>query len=129
MRLLKALLLGMGGFILIMGVVGLLLMAGQSSIKELSVEEIDFTALRDGVYAGWFEGGRWSNGVEMTVTEGQVVAIEVTKDMRFSLDKARQEVIDRVLRAQSLQIDAVAGATVTTKAYLKAMEDALSHAK
>ena len=49
------LLLVMGGFVLIMGVVGLLLMVGQSSIKSLSVEEIDFAALRDGVYAGWFE--------------------------------------------------------------------------
>ena len=32
-RLLKALLLVMGGFVLIMGVAGLLLMVGQSSIK------------------------------------------------------------------------------------------------
>ena len=67
--------------------------------------------------------------MEVTVSEGEVVAIEITMDMRFAPKKTSQEVIDRVLRAQSLQIDAAAGATITTTAYLKAMEDALSHAK
>lgn len=129
MRLLKAILLGLGGFILLMGVVGLLLMIGQSAVKDSSVSAIDFRALEDGVYTGHFDGGRWTNTVRVTVASGRLTAIEVVKDVRFASARIREEVIEKILSRQSLEIDATSGATVTTKAYVKAVENALMAAK
>jgi len=36
---------------------------------------------------------------------------------------------DRVVQAQSLQVDTISGSTLTSKAYLKAVEDALNKAQ
>jgi uncharacterized protein with FMN-binding domain len=129
MRLLKAILTGLGGFILLMGVVGLLLMIGQSAVKDLSVDTVNFTDLKDGVYTGQYRNGRWTNSVEVTVAAGQMTAIEVVRDVRFPSAKIRMDTIDKILKAQSLEIDAIAGATVTMKAYIKAVENALVGAK
>jgi uncharacterized protein with FMN-binding domain len=39
------------------------------------------------------------------------------------------KLFDRVIEAQSLQVDAISGATLTSKAYLKAVENALEQAE
>ena len=39
------------------------------------------------------------------------------------------ELYDRVMAAQSLQVDTITSATLTSKAYLKAVEDALCKAQ
>jgi uncharacterized protein with FMN-binding domain len=41
----------------------------------------------------------------------------------------QRQVISRVVETQSLQVDTVSGATVTTRAALKAIENALSAAR
>jgi uncharacterized protein with FMN-binding domain len=39
------------------------------------------------------------------------------------------QVISDIIKSQSLEVDIVSGATVTTRAYLKAVENALARAK
>ena len=103
---------------------------GMADIKRLSVENIDVSLLKDGNYFGEYENGRWQYHVEVTVRDGEIKEIRVlnTKTGPFEMkmyDDVNTELIQRIVRNQSLQVDTVTGATVNGKALLKAVESAL----
>jgi uncharacterized protein with FMN-binding domain len=82
--------------------------------------------LADGTYEGSYEGGRWTNRVRVTVAGGKIGNIALLQDVIFSKNDVSVALFERVITAQSTQVDAVAGATVTSKAYLKSIENALT---
>ncbi|OPZ61901.1 MAG: FMN-binding domain protein [Firmicutes bacterium ADurb.Bin506] len=98
------------------------------AVRNVSIEALDFTKLRDGEYAGEYIAGRHSNKVKATVESGRVTGIDIVQEAQYGADVQRQ-VISRVVETQSLQVDTVSGATVTTRAALKAIENALSAAR
>ena len=57
---------------------------------------------------------------------GRVTGIDVVKDVLFPQPEVRRKTVELVIEAQSLQVDVVSGATITAKAYLKAVENALT---
>ncbi len=83
--------------------------------------------LADGVYEGGYDGGRWTNRVKVTVAGGKIGDIVLAQDVMFTDPKVSAELFERVLAAQSTRVDQVAGATVTSKAYLKSIENALTN--
>jgi uncharacterized protein with FMN-binding domain len=97
--------------------------------RGLPLESVDFSTLRDGTYHGTYEGGmhKWrANECQVTVASGRVTGINlITSQDPGGKNTQHQELFDRVLKAQSLQVDTVSGATLTSKAYLKAIENAL----
>ena len=103
----------------------LYLTRGLSEMEALVVEDRDASGLPDGVYAGAFRGHRWSNSVEIEVQGGEIVAIEVVNPHIFYREEVADEVIARVLSEQTTAVDAVAGATASSTAILKAIEDGL----
>jgi len=98
---------------------------GLAAGSQVAVGGINPTALSDGTYIGEYKAGRWSNTVQVTVAGGRIAGIEVVKDVTFAKPEVTGEVLNRVTAAQSLAVDAVTGSTVTSKAYLKAIENAL----
>ena len=100
--------------------------------KNLPITNLDFAKLKDGTYHGRYEGGmmKWrENEADVTVAGGKVTDIQLasSKDPGAKNAGAR-ELYDRVIKAQSLQVDTVTSATLTGKAYLKAVENALKQA-
>ncbi len=98
-------------------------------IRALPLNHVDFDELKDGVYTGEYEGGmyKWrQNTVKVTVTDGKVTDIEQV-DAGFEYKEAEklESLYDRVIRDQSLQVDVISGATLTSKGYLQAVENAL----
>ena len=97
--------------------------------RSLPLDAVDFGRLRDGNYHGLYEGGmyRWRrNECHVTVTDGRVTDIQLVA----SKDPGRENtqvkpLYDRVIEVQSLQVDTISGATLTSKAYLQAVENAL----
>ena len=94
---------------------------GLSEMQELVVNDVNPGKLPDGVYAGEFSSYRWSNTVEVTIKNGEIVDIQTGSD-----EALEQELSERIVAAQSLQVDINTGATVSSKAFLKAVEEALS---
>lgn len=94
---------------------------GLTEMQELVVNDVNPGKLPDGVYAGEFSRYRWSNIVEVTIKNGRIVDIQTDSD-----DALEQELSERIVAAQSLQVDINTGATVSSKAFLKAVEEALS---
>jgi uncharacterized protein with FMN-binding domain len=91
----------------------------------LEIGSVNPEALRDGVYKGTYEGGRWTNQVEVTVVNHRITGIRITKDVLFPKPELTEELLGRVIEKQRTDVDAVSGMTVTCKAYLKSIENAL----
>ena len=97
--------------------------------RNVSLNGVDFSRLKDGTYHGAYEGGmfKWrANECEVTVSGGKVTAIKLGGSIdpaasRFDYDT----LYGRVIAAQSLQVDTISSATLTSKAYLKCIEQAL----
>ena len=84
----------------------------------------------DGTYQGSAEGYKSEIVVEVTVSGGQITAIEVVShDETVALaEPVMASTIEAVIEAQSSEIDAKTGATVSSKAVLEAVQNALAAA-
>ncbi len=113
---------------------------GRNELKNVSISNIDFKKLRDGVYTGRYIGAKdklRNAGVEVTVSSGAVTKIRVTEGalagdkQKNDLGKGKtiEGLFGEVIKAQSLKVDVISGATLTSNAHLKAVENALEQAK
>jgi uncharacterized protein with FMN-binding domain len=100
--------------------------------RSLPLDRVDFSKLADGVYDGSYEGGMYNwreNKARVTVSSGKVNKIELLESKLTLPAEKREELFSRVIKAQSLQVDAISGATLDSKAYLQAVENALVNAQ
>ncbi len=112
-------------FILISGSGIFFLTRGLKAGEALEINPVDLSVLNDGVYNGVYEGGRWTNEVEVMVKGHRIESVKIVKDVLFPKPEVTEELVGRVLEEQSPKIDAISGSTVTCKAYLKSIENAL----
>jgi uncharacterized protein with FMN-binding domain len=107
-----------------------ILMARNASIakrlKAMPISEVDLANVSDGLYKGDFAYGGFKYEVEVTVTGHKIEDIKVLKNRNTFHAKRAEGVIEKVLKNQSLKVDAVSGATNTSIALLKAIENALT---
>jgi len=133
----------MSGWAIALVVVGVLVAAGAAAggigwsrlmkehqeARSLPLNAVDFGKLKDGTYHGAYEGGmyKWrANECDVTVTDGQVTDIQLVGSQDpGSKNTQHKELYDRVIKAQSLQVDTITSATLTSKAWLQAVENAL----
>lgn len=105
------------------------LMKEHREARAVRLADIDFSKLNDGKYHGVYAGGmyKWrTNECDVTVMAGKVADIQLSgsKDPGGK-NTQHKELYDRVIQAQSLKVDTISSATLTSKAYLKAIENAL----
>lgn len=113
--------------IIAIGVVGLFFLTrGLKSGSKVEISSIDPSSLSDGIYNGSYSAGRWSNEVAVTMKGGKIQEIKIIKDMDIAPPEMSNEIFSRVIKMQNTNVDAVSGATVTSKAYLKSIETALT---
>lgn len=90
-------------------------------------EATEEPGLADGVYTGSGQGYRGAITVRVSVSAGKITDIEITDQNEtpryFSNAKG---VIDSILSAQSTEVDAVTGATISSEGIKAAVADALS---
>ncbi len=98
---------------------------GLKSGINLVVNDVDLSSLSDGMYNGKYNAGRWSNEMNITIKEHKIIKIDVVKDVFFSKPEVTEALISKVLEKQNTNVDVISGATVTSKAYLKAIENSL----
>ncbi|MNN75750.1 Electron transport complex subunit RsxG [compost metagenome] len=59
------------------------------------------------------------------MSSGKVTDIKVLEQTEKKTPEFTEELFGRVIQAQSLQVDTISGATLTSKAFLKGVEGAL----
>lgn len=99
---------------------------GLKETTALEIEAVDLTQIPDGTYTGSYHCFRWSNTVKVTVEDHRITDILPVKIQsgRDSLDK---ELKEKVILQQTADVDVVSGATASSNAYLKAVENALKN--
>jgi uncharacterized protein with FMN-binding domain len=98
---------------------------GHSGVTKICHHEFDLRQIPDGIYRGIvnFEDV-WTIEVDVTIADCQIEGIELANEDRSVLHKS-EILIEKVLRAQCVEIDAVSGATASSLILLTAIRDAL----
>ncbi len=89
---------------------------------------IDFGSIPDGTHRGLFTYGAFNFIVEVVAENGRVTTINVVQNRDNQQSEDAVAVLARIVEAQSLDVDAVSGATATSRALTKAVENALRQA-
>ena len=95
--------------------------------QQLTLSPINLTSVEDGVYRGQFDFKRWSNTLEVTVFNHQITEINIIDDVQFVKEGVSKELFKKIIDEQAIPDDLVSEATITSKAYMKAIEDALKN--
>lgn len=111
--------------ILVIAVSVFYLTRGLESGKNLTISKINLSQVNDGTYDGKYNAGRWTNEVNVIVKDHKIININVVKDVRFPIKEVTKELINKIIDRQNIDVDAISGSTVTSKAYLKSIENAL----
>lgn len=133
--------------LVILGVIAVVLVggilssaSGRREVQELTIDAVDFKKLRDGTYVGEYSGTKdhsRDTKVQVIISEDKISDIKILKG---ALDKEGKpaeltgglsigDLFDNVIKSQSLQVDAISGATLTSKVHLKALENALEQSQ
>jgi len=98
----------------------------RAAIRRLTAQGLQFSRVADGTYRGEAYGYNAPVGVRLTFQDGRCTELHVTDlgDKR-PLD-AYRVLPDRILETQSLEVDAVTGATVTSRAIVSAATEAVA---
>lgn len=99
----------------------------QSLLEEAEVTDIDFETVPDGTYRGSFGGIPVYASVETHVVDGRVETIRLLEH-RHGRGWSGEAVVERIVDSQSLSVDAVSGATISSLVIVKAVEKSLLHA-
>lgn len=84
--------------------------------------------LSDGVVSGTYS--HWPNkaDVEVTIRDGKVVEIRIVHDRAWRGIKAEPVIVLRIIESQSTAVDAVAGATNSSRVIMNAVQQAIEKA-
>jgi uncharacterized protein with FMN-binding domain len=99
---------------------------GLKSGVNLVINDVNLSSLSDGMYNGKYDAGRWTNEMNITIKDHKIIKIDVVKDVSIPKLEVTNAMLSKVIEKQNTNVDVVSGATVTSKAYLKAIENALN---
>ncbi len=118
----------LASFILLLAVI---LVSGCTSAevtatRQLPIARIDLAQAHDGSYDGEYTYGRFTYKVEVVILDHRIVTVRILGNRNTRHALLAEGIVDRILQAQRNDVDAVSGATTTSKALLKATENALT---
>ena len=90
---------------------------------------VDIAGIADGTHRGTFTYGGFNYVVDVTARGGQIEGITVIQNKVNEQSILAEAILEVIIATQSLDVDAVSGATVSSKALLKAVENAIKSAK
>lgn len=87
-------------------------------------------AFKDGTYQGEGEGKGGTMKVEVTISDGKISDIELLEHAETDgfWETPVEEITKQVIEKNRAKADAVSGATLTSKGFLEAIENALAQA-
>jgi len=106
---------------------GILIVGCSTAYKNLTAKMSDLTQIADGVYRGNYDlsGTPVKVTLDVIIQNSKITKIEIVKHFCSPIGKKAEKIIDRIIEKQSLDVDVVSGATGSSKAILKAVENAL----
>jgi uncharacterized protein with FMN-binding domain len=107
---------------------------GMDTVRNLQIANVDLSRIADGIYEGRYQHSRWDYSVRVTVKDHRITAVTMLDENRTLMGrftdvitgKYTDELAAKVASQGTLKVDAVSGPTVSQKALLKAIENALT---
>jgi len=116
-------------FYLIILAVVLILSSSGCQIAPLMGTPVEPEGLKDGVYEGEYKKGINKAVVKVIITDGKIGEIELVKHTASWIGKKANEIIpQRIVEQQSTQVDAVSGATNSSRVIMNAVQKAIETA-
>ncbi len=101
--------------------------ANLEQLITMVITDRDLSCIDDGVYAGSYEVFPVAVEVKVAVEDHMITDVELVKHQNGQ--GADAEILtEQIVEKQSLQLDAISGATYSSKVILKAVENALDSA-
>jgi len=94
-------------------------------VRNAEIRDIDLSKVADGSYVGEFSYSNTTCRVEVVVGNHRIEAVNILENGSTDYAKKAEGVVEKVIAGQKTNVDAVSGATTTSKALLKAVEAAL----
>lgn len=94
-------------------------------LNSLTIADVDLNSIEDGTYEGSYGSFPVSAIVEVTVKNHEIIEIKLT-DHSNGQGQPAEVLPEKVVEAQSLEVDVVSGATYSSRVILKAIETALN---
>jgi uncharacterized protein with FMN-binding domain len=109
----------------------ILIIGCSTADKNLTAKMPDMTPIADGTYRGKYDlkGTPVNVILDVIIQNSKIMKIEIVKHSCSPIGKKAEKIIDRIIEHQSLDVDVVSGATGSSKAILKAVENALPNTK
>ena len=121
----------LGGIFAITMLIILVLIGGyikvQSDLKELAaldIQDVDLSQIDDGYYEGSYNVFPIAVEVNVHVKNHEIIDIKITKHTNGQGGPA-EKITEYIMKSQSLDVDAISGATYSSKVIIKALENAL----
>lgn len=95
-----------------------------NDVNSITVSNLNMANITDGIYVGKYSITPVYVEVEASVTEHKITNIKIIEHENGLGGKA-EKIVDDVISRQSLEVDAVSEATVSSKCIIKAIENAL----
>jgi uncharacterized protein with FMN-binding domain len=89
---------------------------------------IDHTRLENGVYEGSYRGGPNKASVRVNIKDGNIVDIKILQHQTWKGSIAEATIIERIVARQSTKVDAVSGATNSSRVIMNAVQNAIEKA-
>ena len=89
---------------------------------------LDHAILKDGTYEGSYRGGPNKASVQVTIKDSNIVDIEILQHQAWKGKKAEGIIIERIIARQSTRVDAVSGATNSSRVIMNAVQLAIEKA-
>jgi uncharacterized protein with FMN-binding domain len=111
-----------GIFILI---AGLVLIVSCVDLDKITINSPDLNQIADGTYQGKSKVGPVRVTLDVTIKDRAMSSIKIIKHFN-GRGKQAEAIVPTIIEAQSLNVDVISGATGSSKAILKAIENALT---
>lgn len=97
----------------------------KAKVAALTFSEIDLTEVEDGIYEGECDTGIVRARVHVTVSDHRLASIDLSEHENGKGTPA-EAILEQMVRDQTTAVDAVSGATCSSKVIRKAVENALA---
>ena len=97
----------------------------KAQVNALTFDEIDLTKVNDGIYKGQCDTGVVRARVQVTVRDHRMESIELLEHENGRGTPA-EAILSQMVQKQTTAVDAVSGATCSSKVIRKAVENALA---
>ncbi len=96
-----------------------------NKIRNMPIKNINLTKVSDGIYKGETHAGNYTYKVRVTVENHKIVNIKGLDNRKSPYVTYAEGVFTEIIKQQKVDVDAITGATTTSKAFMKAIENAL----